>query len=257
MMYRQFLVMRKAIVVLTIVTLIPSLIFAYSNISLHGSDRFDSPLSFALITLIGWSLALFASIYGAAFAGTSREAAQTLWVLPTDRRRSAALAMLVDLGGILVACGALIVVTYLPQLPVIGPAQIGAMLSQFDVHALLFALAFPFAVYGYSALLGMLLRRAAFAGIAVVPIGVIWTMLAQDPASGVLRMLAPLNPVALITHSAKAPGLHVKINGFAPDRLGASLHWLTPNLAIGMLFALGAIACAAAVTLWSRAQLLA
>ena len=257
MMYREFLVMKKAVIALTIIALIPSLIFAYAQLSLHGADRFSSPLSFALTTLIGWSLALFASIYGAAFAGTSREAARTLWVLPSARWRNAALAMMVDVASIFVACAILIAIMYVPELPFIGPAKIASMLANFDPHALLFALAFPFAVYGYSALVGMLLRRAPFAGVAVIPVGVIWTMLAQDPASSLLRALAPFNPVALMTHSAKAPGLQVKFSGFTVDRLGAALHWLTPNIAIAMLLVLGAAACAAAVGLWSRAQILA
>lgn len=257
MMYRQFLVMRKAVPVLLAIGLILSVSMAIANVSLHGSDRFYAPLSFALITLIAWSLATFATIYGAAFAGTSREAARVLWVLPERRWRIAVQAMIVDVAAIVAACLGLIIVIYLPELPVVGVGQVTAMLAQVTWHDALFALAFPFAVYGCSALLGMLLRRAAFAGVATVPAGIAWAIFARDPAAGLLRTLAPLDPVAVFIQSAKVRGLQLHVSGFTADRLAHALQWLTPESGIAILLALGVAACAAAVTVWSRVQIMA
>lgn len=255
MMYRQLLVVRKALVVLFAVTLALSLLMAFANLSLHGADRFYSPLGFALLVLVAWSLAVFATIYGAAFAGTSREPACVLWLLPAPRWRLAAQAMAVDVVALVAAYALLVAVIYVPEIPVIGLRQVASMLAQVTWQQIVFALAFPLAIYGYSALLGVLLRRVAFAGLAVVPIGIVLALFARDPAGGLLRALAPLDPIAVFTQSAKVPGLKLHVDGFASDRLAQSLHWLTPDIGIALLFLLGILSCAAAVGVWSRAQI--
>lgn len=253
MMYRQFLVMRKALMWLLIGALVFWGWFAVNNIFLKGSDRFNGTLDFTLVTAVAWPLALFAALYGAAFSSMSREPARYLWTLPKPRWRSALEAIAADVTALAVAYIALAVIIYAPEVPVIGARPVFGMLSHVSLQYALLAFALPLAAYGYGAAVGMLFRRAPFVGVTTVPVFLLWMIFANDPADGFMRTFGVLNPFLVFTQANRLPQLHVSFG----SRVDAALHWITPDIGIAILVATTLICCTLTACLWSRAEVTA
>ena len=238
MIYREYLVMRKAVawfaaIVLTLMLIIP---VARDGI---GVD-FDNAIGFPeIINGAGWLAAIFASIFGVALGNGSREAARVLWVLPTARWQVALQVIAVDLAGTTVAfaCASALFI------------GVAALRFGMNVHGTLnagdiaMALAMVYGTYGWSALVGMLGRRMAYAGIIALPLLMVWMIfaLSQIPVATILRPLAIANPFAVYN-----AGLHAM----------SPLQWLDAAWTTPVLVAIAVVTCGLAVALWQRAQVI-
>ena len=248
MIYREYLVMRKALAwfVGVLGVLLLFLFFAAK-----GSDRMDFG---AIVSASGWLATIFASIFGVALGNGSREAARVLWVLPSERWKLGLQIVVVDLIGTTVAfavAGALMLAflalsTLRVKVDLHGTVSIAGMLMP---------LAMAYAVYGWSALIGMVARRVAYAGIIALPALMIWMVLAHADGTlgAILRAPIVANPLAVFNSAMLLSGW--TRHHFALNAVAASLQWLGTSWGTPVLAATAAAACGLAVMLWQRAQI--
>lgn len=247
MIYREYLVMRKAVLVFLAITFALSL-FAYGLSSSQGHPGTNASIN-DLFVIVGFTVAAtFASIFGVALGNGSREPARVLWTFPESRLRSALAVIAVDFAGIIVALfGALfcfIVVVYLFALLGLADVHIRWLLEPWTVMR---EVTYCFAVYGWSAMISMLLRRVPYAGIAAFPICLIWSLVAQTNSSvgALARVTSIANPLVIVTWYRRAS---------AEDLLSNYFSWLTVQDATMILVAITLCTCAVAVVLWQRAE---
>ena len=238
MIYREYLVMRKALawfaaIVLTLMLIVPA---ARDGVAVS----FNNAIGFADITNgAAWLAAIFASIFGVALGNGSRETARVLWVLPTSRWQLALQVIAVDLAGATVAFACVFAL-----FPAVAWLRLGASLhGTLSATDIAMALVMVYATYGWSALVGMLGRRMAYAGIIALPLLMIWMIfaLAQTPVATILRPLAIANPFAVYN-----AGLHAM----------SPLQWLGTAWTTPVLVAIAVVTCGLAVALWQRAQVI-
>lgn len=249
MIYREFLVMRKAVLWFLGSALALSL-FAFGMSAACNHKTTNGSLSDLLVP-VGYVVALFAAVFGVALGNASREPARVMWTLPESRLRSALGVIGVDLAGLVVALFGLLAV-------VIASVYVYALLGLADVKivftlswlTLARMLGFVFAVYGWSALSGMCVRRVAYAGIGALPAMVLLPILAQ-PANA---FGALMRPVTVIDPFVVVSAFH---RGSAQDLLSVWYSsWITEQSATLILFAIALAAFAIATTLWKRAEIL-
>jgi hypothetical protein len=238
MIYREYLVMRKALAWFAAIVVAIMLIVPYARDGIAVS--FDNAIGFAEITNgAGWLAAIFASIFGVALGNGSREAARVLWVLPTARRQLALQVIAVDLVGTTVAFAC--VFAFFPAVAWLRfRMNLHGALSATDIAM---TLAMVYGTYGWSALVGMLGRRMAYGGIIALPLLMIWMIfaLSQIPVATILQSLAIANPFAVYN-----AGLHAM----------SPLQWLGTAWTTPVLVAIAVVTCGLAVALWQRAEVI-
>lgn len=245
MIYREYLVMRKAVAWFVAILVAGMLILRALS---HGSDT----LSYAgIVNTSGWLAAIFASIFGVALGNGSRQAARVLWVLPTERWKLALQMIAVDLLGATVAfaCVSLLLLT---QAGLRFGATIHGSASPTDI---VMALALVYAACGWSALAGTLGRRIEYSGIIVLSALMIWLLLARSEITvgSLLRGPIAANPFA-VYNTARALQ---SWNHHAPlGLLESSLQWLGTTWGSPILVAIAIATCGLAVALWHRAQVI-
>jgi hypothetical protein len=250
MIYREYLVMRKALLwFLGIFAAL--LLIGFIAGSVHTGPR-DQNLS-ALVVASGWLAAIFASIFGVALGNGSREAARVLWVLPVARWKVALQTVAVDLAGSTVAfaCVFAMILAFLTFKGM--PLKVETLQTAHPADVAM-ALAMAYATYGWSALIGILGRRMAYAGVVALPALLIWMIMAQLHSStfALLRVPAVLNPFAVdVAGLELASYAH---HHFDLDPIATSLQWLGTTWTIPVLGAILLATCALAVTLWQRAE---
>jgi hypothetical protein len=247
MIYRELLVMRKALMWYFIVILA---MCAWTTLWVWGQATPESHSSTDLREItpaIAWSASAFPAIFGVALGNGSRDASRVLWTLPVERWMFALRTIAVDLGATVVAFAGAFVLAILVFV-VQGMHEHVELRGSIDWASVATALVFLFALYGCSALMGVIGRRVAYLGIAAYPILLIWWGVShtRGPIGDMLRAPLSLNPVAIYMtndpHSLGALGNSVAALGPA---------W--PAITLTVLFV---VTCATAVYLWQRAEVL-
>lgn len=243
MIYRESLVMRKALAWFALVLLAIIVIGFATKAIFVGPDTGVPDIG----STSGWLAAIFAGIFGVALGNGSREPARILWMLPAARWKVAFQVIGVDLAGTTVAfvSAYAIVLSFF----MLAGLHLGVMLGTVDASRILMALAMAYATYGWCALVGMLGRRMPYGGIIGLPALMIWMVLAQAP---ILRVVSVANPfvvfnVGLILKNSEQHRLSLDPTTSALQWLGS--FWETPVLLVTAL-----VTCGLAVALWQRAQ---
>jgi hypothetical protein len=246
MIYRQFLVMRKAVLVYTAAIVALSVLMLVTqrhwctNTSLNG--YFEG---------IMFPVMLFASVYGVGLGNASRDGARVFWLIPRPRWLSALELIAADALGIVVSYVLTAAVAF--GFFVVGNAVHGgscAVANDLQPLSIPTALCFAFAMYGWAALVGMIGRRVAYLGLAFLPAALLWSGFAHgdNPLGLMLRAVAWANPFVVW-----------QMRSFAVDDVVAQAQWWlrsSPELIPAMLAAIAVGTCALAVALWQRAEVI-
>ncbi len=238
MIYREYLVMRKALAWYTgLLVMLAIAVVVWS----HGPGRADAG---ALCLVASWAASIFASIFCVALGNASREASRVLWVLPAARWRVALQAVAVDLAGI-TASFCLAFLVFHICLKVSDAPSAGEIA---------WGLSMPYAVYGWGALLSMLGRRVPYFGVIALPALILWMNLAQwqSALGAILRAPIVVNPVAVSNTAAAVSGWEQ--HKYTMDSVSASLQWLGTVWEAPLLIAIAIITCVLAIALWQRAE---
>jgi hypothetical protein len=231
MIYRQFLVMRKALLwYFWIIVAIAAVFFTSIAVRQTLMCGKNTTVSSWLLSSAAAAM-IFAAIYGVGLGNASRECARVFWVLPQGRLRSGLALICADcLGGI----GAL-AITFIGSILVMTAGitiQHTECVVTNDLNAQNIAVAFgfPLAVYGCCTLTGMLLRRVAYMGIVFLPIGLLWLAFSQadNDFGELLRRIAFANPFSMFKEMAPLP-----------------------------LWGIAVVTLASALVLWQRAEVVA
>lgn len=201
MIYRETLVMFKALFFYVCITLCITAYMLFS-LAMHET-QFCGTSTLLSGWVIGASYApmLFAAIYGVGLGNASREGARVFWVLPQGRWQSAVGLVGVDVAGIMIAFAVALIAS---AVVFVAGSAVGrghcAVINDLGARNVLSAIAFPLAVYGWSTLVGMLLRRAAYMGIVFLPIGMLAFGFSHVPNAlgAALRSVAFANPFNMI-----------------------------------------------------------
>jgi hypothetical protein len=237
MIYREYLVMRKAVGWFAALLAAALILLALWHKGAKGDYA-------GICITSGGLAAVFASIFGVALGNASREAARVLWVLPAARWKLALQVVAVDLVATTVAF----------FLAFAGQALSMEMRGTVSSAAIVMALAMAYATYGWSALVGVVGRRVAYCGIIALPALIVWMLLAQKqlPIGTVVRAAILANPFAVF-NTAVAVG-NWERHGFSLDPVSSSLQWLGTAWETPVLIAIAIVTCGLAVALWQRAQ---
>jgi hypothetical protein len=231
--YRQFLVMRKALLWYAGI-LGAGVIFMLGSIATGNTQLCGERTSLGFwVEASGISAMIFAAIYGVGLGNASREGARVFWVLPQGRLRAGLALIGVDTAGVIAAIAFAFVGTSI----VFGvglPMQHSEcrVINDLGLQKLGIAIGFPLAVYGWCTLTGMLLRRVAYMGVVFLPVGLLWMLLYQQPhmLGRFLRSIAFANP-------------------FTINYAAASSVWQVWGIVI--------VTLAIALVLWQRAEVVA
>jgi hypothetical protein len=256
MVYREFLVMRKAVLWYVLGGFgLSLLVYALSGSFVHGGQRPQTTGEFGeLLEPAAFATAMaFAAIFGVALGNASREPARVLWLFPESRLRSALAIIAVDFVGIALVFFGL-------TAAFLGAAAIFAALGLLDVRitwtiapwTLPRLLGLCFAAYGWCALAGMLLRRVPYAGIVALPALLMLQVFGNlnSLVGQIVRILCLANPWIIVNA--------FRIEHYTtPSLLYRSLMWVTEASATGILYAIAIGTCGLAVLLWQRAEVIA
>lgn len=257
MIYREWLVMRKALLWFFGIVLALAILSFIATISQAHPSHQSSDTDIMAVP-VAWAVGIFAAIFGVALGNASREGARVFWTMPVSRFRAAAEVAAVDLAAITIAFIGTFILGWLwfLAMPLVMPYTVHVGID-WPVTAI--GLAFLYAVYGWSALVGVLGRKMAYAGILALPLLLLWTAFAGlgGWAGQMLRGPIAANPIALFTTGfqiieARAKNFHGDLGPVAN-----SLQWVTPENMLAILLAVAAISCTAAIIVWSRAEVLA
>lgn len=248
MIYREYLVMRKALAwyasIVVVLAVITALMPPKGVTKLYYGDVAITAGAFA--AAFGW-------IFGVALGNGSRQAARILWVLPAERWKIALQLIAVDLIGTTIAFAFAYLVELAPLATSGAKVQFLGTVSPADIFL---TLGLAYATYGWSTIIGMVGRRVAYFGIIAAPALAIWLTVAESsaPIAQILRAPIVANPFAVFN-------MRLAMNASAQfhsafDRVTVSLQWLGTSWETPALFAIAAATCALAVVLWQRAQLI-
>jgi hypothetical protein len=249
MIYREYLVMRKALAWFAGLLVAGVLIGLVTGAIKLGPDHVDYA---GVATPSGWLAAVFASIFGVALGNGSRDPARVLWVLPAARWRLALQVISVDLAGTTVVFAVVYAATlFLSAL--FNPYFRFEEMGKVSAIGILMPLTMAFATYGWSALAGMLGRRMPYCGLLALPALMIWMILAQTQRLGpILRGPIVANPFAVLNAGLTLDNWehhHFKLTAVV-----SSLQWLGTTWGTPVLVAIFAVTCGLTVLLWQRAQ---
>lgn len=255
MIYREFLVMRKAVSWFVGITTAAMLIMVVVQLSQSRGGTLYTDLNELQIP-VAWVVTVFAAIFGVALGNASRGPARVLWVLPVERWKQALQVFAVDAIGIIVAYAGVFAGSILFFF-IMGLFEQVRIRGSIDWAGVGQSLLFVYAVYGWSAMVGTVGRRVAYCGLASLPLLLFWLMFAG--AGGVFGRLlrAPIaaNPYAVYQISLE---IHHARNLVAiqsnPDRLLQSLFWMGSSWEVPILVMIGLLTCGIAMLLWQRAE---
>lgn len=254
MMYREVLVMRKALLWFFGIGIALS-IMMFAITASQSNGRTDHTDLGSLAEPAAWAAAIFAAIFGVALGNGSREAARVLWTTPVSRVGVAFEILLVDSIAIAIAffgAFAMSIGWFLVE-GLFVPVQLRGAIDWVLVAQ---GLMMVFAIYGWSAAVGMIGRRMPYAGLLAFPALLIWS--AFGNAGGVFGKLvrAPIasNPFAVLQVTDFLRNNVPKAHDFP---IVQALSWLTPESAIVVLAVTGIVGCGLATVLWSRSEVLA
>ena len=251
MIYREWLVMRKAVLVFLPIVGALTLLFCWAAAANH--QKYHTGF-ISMFSTGAWFTAVFASIFGVALGNASREGARVFWVLPKSRWRSALEVVGVDVAGIAAAFVGVVLASTAINAAIVSLYPGTSMKWDFDTRLLFAVLLFPLGVYAWSALAGMIGRRVPYLGVAVFPVLMLWYVFANigGVIGQVTRFPILANPVvayqmqSVTANNAKA---------FGP--LMSGLMWMTPQTGLAVMVAIAVVGCAAAIALWQRSEVLA
>jgi hypothetical protein len=254
MIYREFLVMRKAL--LWYFGILIGLWIAGLALTITQQHTGDNNTDLGSIAVGGaWAVCVFAAIFGVALGNASREPARVLWVLPLERWKSALSVLAVDALGVAIAFvgSTILAVSFFLVLGLFLPSHLRGSI---DWNVTFQSLLFVYAVYGWSAVVGMIGRRVAYVGIASLPLLLMWMMFGSMGGVFGTALRAPIaaNPFAVYTSGFLVASPHE-----APHlgTIGQSLLWMANGWETPILAATALVACAIAVVLWQRSEVLA
>lgn len=247
MIYREYLVMRKALAWFAGVLLVIILVGLISRVIQTTPAETDYA---DIYVSSGWLAAIFGSIFGVALGNGSREAARVLWVLPAARWKLALQVIAVDLARTTVAfaCAYAVILSFLALADRHFTTE---MLGRVSAAGIVMALAMAYATYGWSALAGMLGRRVPYCGIIALPALMVWMIFPQSP---ILRAPMVANPFVVFNS-----GLTLNSwahHPFTLDPVTSSLRWLGTDWATPVLLAIAVATCGLAVALWQRTEVI-
>jgi hypothetical protein len=254
MTYREFLVMRKALLWFIGCTTGLMLLMVIVQFSQYRGGNLSTDLN-ELHVPVAWVVTIFAAIFGVALGNASREPARVFWVLPSERWKLALQIVAVDAAGIVVAYAGVLAaaVAFFLLAGLFEPANLRGSIDWAGVAR---SLVFVYAVYGWSALVGILGRRVAYCGLASLPFLLLWTMFSnvRGAFGELVRLPILVNPFSVyamgFTLSHPATDLD-KPMAHSLLRLAVAGGWETP-----ILLATALLTCAIAVVLWQRAEVL-
>ena len=251
MIYREWLVMRKA--VLIFLGIVGALTLLVCWAAAANSQKYQTSFN-SMFATGAWFTALFSSIFGVALGNASREGARVFWALPKARWQSALEVVLVDIAGIAVVYAGVVLLSTAINAAVVSLYPKTSMQWNFDARLLLAGLLLPFGVYAWSALAGMIGRRVPYLGVAVYPVLMLWFALAnmRGIVGQVIRFPIVINPV-LVYEMQSLPTNHAKDFGTTIN----GLLWMTPQTGLAVMAAITIVGCAAAIALWQRSEVLA
>jgi hypothetical protein len=240
MIYREFLVMRKAVpFAVGILFAIMMLIALVFGVVKNGHMSFAGDWGDFLVAA-AWTDAFFAVIFAAALSSASRDSARVLWTIPKPRVIAALEMLVVDAAGLLVALGGFLLAIILPAylLSLVG-------LASFNVHGgiapldALWLYAFVLAMYGWAAMVGMAIRRVPYVCMATLPVLFVWLQVAQlhNEISDAFRRAGFLNPLIVLQRVTSVP--------------------LTLGSSTLLLLGIALATIAVAVVMWNRAEVIA
>jgi hypothetical protein len=199
--YRQFLVMRKALLWCFGIIVAVAAIFVV-NIVMRETLMCGQNSSLSGLLLVASATAVvFPAIYGVGLGNASREGARVFWVLPQGRLRSALALICADCLGSIAALVVTFVGTVVIMYAGIAIQHTGCVVAKdLNPENIAVAVGFPLAVYGWTALTGMLLRRVAYMGIVFLPVGLIWLGVSHmhNDLGAFLRSIAFANPFNML-----------------------------------------------------------
>lgn len=249
MIYREYLVMRKALGWYAVIVLVLGVIMSLMSQHKGVTKIYLGDVAIAA----GVFAAAFAWIFGVALGNGSRRAARMLWVLPAERWKLALQVIGVDFIGIAVAFTFLYLIDLTPLGTPGAKVQIVGTLSANDISL---ALGLAFATYGWSALVGMIGRRMPYCGIIATPALVIWLTMAESHGaiSPIFRVPIIANPLAVFNRAIAVHANQTK--HYALDSVTIALQWLGSGWEAPVLFAIAAATCGLAIILWQRAEVI-
>lgn len=254
MIRREYLVMRKALAWYACIAFALVLLnFTGTHMAAMEGGIFDYG---TVVMTAGVFSAVFAWIFGVALGNGSREAASVLWLLPQPRWKVALQLIAVDLAGVTAAyvieCALMLAFFAFASLR--SGVQIHGAAAASGVFL---TLALAYAMYGWSALIGMLGRRVPYCGLLAAPALAAWLTIAEAHAriADVLRGVAVANPIAVF-NTAIAFSAHQQYRN-SLDGVSRSLQWLASGWEAPVLIAISIATCGLAVILWQRAETIA
>jgi len=248
MIYREYLVMRKAVAWFVGITA------AIDLLAIVLPQRGIVKVEYSSIALTGCIFAaLFAAIFGVALGNCSRGAARVLWVLPVERWKLALQLIAVDLAGVTTVFALVCGIDLALTMALVRPLQLTGSVDAADIAVIL---GLTYAIYGCCALAGIFFRRIPYGGFLATPVLIIWMMLAQSHRAigAILRAPIVANPIAVFNTVMAIESRQE--HGYAIDAVTASLQWLGTTWEAPVLIAIAIVTCAIAVAAWQRVEVI-
>jgi hypothetical protein len=248
MIYRQFLAMRKGLLWFLVIVAGVAAIGVATQVSQgHGHPQISLR---EVVMSSAWPCSMFAAVFGIGLANASRGPARIIWTLPAARWQLALQLLAIDAIGIAIALVVTCCVFYASFISMSGASGVHGSL---DWGTPFVALSFLFAVYGWSAIIGVLLRRVAFRAVSF-PLLLLWALFGQMGGvfGAILRAPIALNPFAILMNVSGT----IELRAAGGNLIGQSLAWMAGGWEIPMLLGTGLVLCAATVVLWQRAEVL-
>jgi hypothetical protein len=248
MIYREYLVMRKALVWFAGITVLIELL----DLLFPPKGLQKVPWDDVVVTA-GVFAACFAWIFAVALGNGSRQAARVLWVLPAERRKVALQVIAVDFAGIVAA---FIWFCAIDVLMLAVPSEKAQLRGPLTGSAAAFVLTGIFAIYGWGALVGIIGRRMPYAAIIATPALAIWLTIAEQKfaISPIFRAPILANPFAVINTRTALQAWQE--HHWAIDIVSRQLIWLGTTWETPVLAAITIATCGLAILLWQRAQVI-
>jgi hypothetical protein len=257
MIYRESLVMRKALLWFFAATIALNVLWLFTPSPRENHAALGSVIGgFVLFALIA-----FAAIYGVALGNASREPARVLWTLPRPRWRNALDIVEMDLLAMVVLALGVVAIGYVAIVTRFGPAHLFAWLSTVNGLDVSLTFGMAFGIYGWSALFGVLFRRIPYAGLIALPVLAVGQQAAALPGilGSAMRWILVADPITLKTWASisRLPAGTVGRVELTAVPLYEHLHGFQPVDCVYALFAVSIGTCALAIFMWQRAEVLA